>query len=245
MQKLLFCPDSHHPYSSPVAWKCFLAVARGWQPDGCIILGDFGDFHAISSHPKDPRRTLPFSVELAAVNVALDQLDDALGNDCWGEYVQGNHETRLERYVMDKAPLVADQLRPWDELLRLDERGWSVVPYKKSLEIGHLRVTHDIGRAGVNAARQSLLDAGTSILFGHTHRLVCHYQGQLFGTPHVGMTCGWLGDPTAIDYRHRDVVLRDSIHGFAVAHLLDDGTFWAYPVPIIGGRCVVDGVLYG
>lgn len=244
--KILICPDLHAPYHDKKAYGCFLKVAKGWKPDGCVILGDFGDFHGMGAWPKDPRRVMPFSQEIAGVNKALDQLDAALGLDCWGVYLQGNHETRLERYVIDKAPALMDGgIKEWDERLGLAERGWEVFPYKESLQIGELRLTHDVGRAGVNSARASLLDTGANILFGHTHRLIAHYQGQLFGNPHVGMTCGWLGDPMAIDYRHRDSVRRDSIHGFATVHMLKNGTFWATPVPIVNGLAVVDGVVYG
>lgn len=242
--RILVCPDVHAPYHDRKAFACFLSVAYGWKPDGCVILGDFADFCEVSSHPKDPRRRMPFEKELDGVNAALDQLDEALGQNCWGEFIQGNHETRLERYVADKAPELIGVCKPWDELLRLEERGWNVTPYKESVQIGELRLTHDIGRAGVNAARQSLLDAGANLVFGHTHRLISHYQGQLFGNPHVGITAGWLGDPMAIDYRHRDAVCRDSIHGFVVVHMLDNGLFWAQAVPIINGQAVVDGVVY-
>jgi predicted phosphodiesterase len=243
VQRILIIPDTHVPYHSPEALACVLAVARGWKPDGCVILGDWADFHAVSSHPKDPRRTLPFEVEVVEVNGALDDLDKALGRNCWGVYVEGNHETRLERYMIDKAPALLGCV-DWRDMLHLDKRGWEVVPYKQSLELGNLRISHDFGKAGLQAARAATQDTGGNAIFGHTHRLMAHYQGQIHGAPHVGMTCGWLGDPEAIDYRHRDAVRRDSIHGFAVVHLLDDGTFWATPVPIVGGRAVVDGVLY-
>jgi hypothetical protein len=135
-------------------------------------------------------------------------------------------------------------VKSWDELLRLKERGWNVTPYKESIQIGELRITHDVGRAGVNSARASLMDTGANILFGHTHRLIVHYQGQLWGNPHVGITGGWLGDPMAIDYRHRDSVCRDSIHGFVAIHMLDNGIFWAQAIPIINGQAVVDGKVY-
>jgi hypothetical protein len=242
--KILICPDVHAPYHDRRAFGCFLRVAAGWRPDGCVVLGDFADFCEVSSHPKDPKRRIPFSREVAGVNEALDQLDAALGRNCWGEFLQGNHETRLERFVADKAPVLDGVVKPWDELLRLAERGWNITPYKESLEIGELRLTHDVGRAGVNSARASLLDTGANIAFGHTHRLIAHYQGQLGGGAHVGITCGWLGDPMAIDYRHRDSVRRDSIHGFATVHMLANGKFWITPVPIIAGQAVVDGVVY-
>jgi hypothetical protein len=242
--KLLFCPDLHAPYHSREAFDCFLRVAKGWKPDGCVIAGDFADFCEVSSHPKDPKRRIPFMQEVDGVNQALDQLDKALGRNCWGVYLQGNHETRLERFVADKAPVLHGVVKSWDELLKLQERGWEVIPYKESLQVGELRMTHDVGRAGVNSARASLMDTGANILFGHTHRLIVHYQGQLWGNPHVGITAGWLGDPMAIDYRHRDSVCRDSIHGFVTIHMLDNGVFWAQAIPIINGQAVVDGKVY-
>ncbi len=69
------------------------------------------------------------------------------------------------------------------------------------------------------------------------------YQGTIDGPRHVGLTCGWLGDPEFIDYNHRDRVQRDSIHGFCTVHVLPDGEFWANLIPIIDGRCIVDGQL--
>lgn len=243
-KRLLLIPDVHAPYHDSKAFRCLLRVAKGWEPDSAVVLGDFADFCAVSSHPKDPKRLLPFHQEVQGVNRALDLLDKALGGCQDKQYLQGNHETRLERYVADKCPELYGTTRPWDELLRLDARGWAITPYKQSIQYGDLRITHDIGRAGVNAARQSVLDLGHSLAFGHTHRLQVHYQGTIGGPRHVGVTCGWLGDPLAIDYRHRDCVMRDSVHGFATVHLLSNGHFWLQAVPIIEGRCIVDGRVY-
>lgn len=242
--KLLIIPDVHAPYHDRRAFRCLLDVAKRWDPDHVVILGDFADFNAVSSHPKDPKRLLPFVKEVAGVNRALDQLDRALANCGDKQYLQGNHETRLERFVNEKAPALAGFEKTWEEALRLEERGWEVTPYKRSLQFGDLNLTHDVGRAGVNAARQSMLDVGHSIAFGHTHRLQVHYQGQIDGARHLGATLGWLGDPEAIDYRHRDCVMRDWIHGFGAVHLLDNGHFWLQAVPIIEGRAIVDGQVF-
>jgi hypothetical protein len=125
------------------------------------------------------------------------------------------------------------------------KRGWQTIDYKRSLRIGKMLLTHDVGRAGVHAARQSLLDVGDNIVFGHTHRMQVVYQGQTTGDRHVGATLGWLGDPEAIDYRHADMVKRDWQHGFGVAHILDSGAFWLQAIPIVNGLAVVDGVVYG
>jgi len=245
--RLLILPDVHAPYHSARAWACVLDVAQRWHPDGCVQLGDFGSFDSVSSHDHDPKKVLPLEEETAGCNTALDQLDRALkrGGCVRGNrwMLEGNHETRIDRYCQRLAP----ELRfatDWREMLHLDRRGWRVLPYKESLAFGELRLTHDVGRAGVNAARQSLQDVGTNIVFGHTHRLQVVYQGTQAGKRHVGATLGWLGDPEAIDYRHRDLVRRDWQHGFGVAYFLASGEFWLQAVPIVGGRCVIDGVIY-
>lgn len=247
LQKLLLMPDLHAPYHSEVAYSCFLGVVAGWGPDTLVNVGDFGDCNAISAHPKDPRKTMPFVEELKGIRAARARLDKACkaGGVKRKIILQGNHDTRIDRYINEKAPEMAGMV-DWTDSAAYDlqRNRWEVVPYKESLQIGHLRMTHDVGRAGVNAARQSLLDVGESIAFGHTHRGQVVYQGTVTGRKLVGATIGWLGDPEAIDYRHRDSIRRDSIHGFAVVYMREDGVFWLNFVPIIEGACVVDGIEY-
>ena len=239
-------PDTHAPFHHQKAYKTALAVIAGWCPDFVVCLGDFADCNEISSFPKDPSKRMSFQREITLVNQALDQLDEACeaGGVEDKQFLQGNHETRLERYVARQAPELYGFV-DWKEALDLDNRGWTVTPYMRSIRYGKLQLTHDVGRSGVNAARASMLDLGASLAFGHTHRMQVHYQGQLDGSRHVGATLGWLGDPMAIDYRHRNAVLRDSIHGFGIVHLDPrNGEFWLQAVPIIRGRAVVDGQIY-
>lgn len=245
--RMLIVPDAHAPYHHHGAWSCLLDVAAGWRPDVCVVLGDFADFAAVSSHPKVPGRLLPFATEVEYANEALDELDAALraGGCRTKEYLQGNHEDRLQRYVARQAPDLQEFV-DWRGVLQLDRRTqpWRVTDYKSSIAYGHLRLTHDVARAGVQAARQSRLDVGHSIAFGHTHQLQVSYGGTVTGDRHVGATLGWLGDPEAVDYRHRDLVRREWQHGFGVAHFLASGEFWLQAIPIVRGRCVVDGRVY-
>lgn len=246
--KLLILPDCHCPYHDAAAWACALDVARRWRPNGCVQLGDFNSFDAVSSHDVDPKKVLPFADEVAGANVALNELDAALKRggcprtNKW--MLEGNHETRVDRYVLKLAPQVRSFI-DWREALKLHRRGWQVVDYKESFCFGKMRLSHDVGRAGVNAARQSVTDVGENIVFGHTHQMQVVYQGTQTGSRHVGATLGWLGDAEKISYRHRDLVRRSWQLGLGVAHLLASGEFWLQAIPIVGGRCVIDGVVYG
>lgn len=238
-QRVLICPDVHVPYQHAESWETFLAVARAWRPHALVLLGDFADFYCVTSHPKDPSRRLTFQEEVALVNRELDRVGHL--NIPRVIYCEGNHETRLSRYITQNAQAfhgVVDTRH----LLQIDRRsGWEWVPYGRHTTIGKLSFSHDIGFAGVYAARQSVAAFGHNIIFGHTHRAQCHYESTVHGDRHVGWSMGWLGDPNAIDYRHRARVLRESQHGFGVAHVLADGAGWVHFAPIIDGRVVVDG----
>jgi hypothetical protein len=210
-----------------------------------VCLGDFADFNDVSAHPKSAAVRLGFNDELKAVSTALDELDAACkaGGVKRKLFLEGNHETRLERLILKMAPQLLG-IVDWRHLLQMDQRRWQVTAYKESIWLGKLRLSHDFGRAGVNAAREACRDVGESVGFGHTHRLQVHYQGTVAGPRHVGATLGWGGDPEAIDYRHKDAVRRDSIHGFGTVDLLRDGQFWLNAIPVINGKAIVDGVFY-
>lgn len=245
--RVLIIPDVHVPYHDELAWRTVLAVARGWRPDVAVILGDFGDFYQVSQHPKDPSRRLSFGDEVSRVLTELERV--ARLRIPRVIYCEGNHETRFQRLINGMSPAVANVpgvARDAQQLLSVQQRfGWEWVPYGHHISIGKLSFMHDVGHCGVYAARQSVTSFGASIVFGHTHRAAAHYESTVDGDRHVGWTMGWLGDPDAIDYRHRARVLRESQHGFGIAHIEEgSGLFWCHFVPIISGRAVVDGAVF-
>jgi hypothetical protein len=244
MRRILLLPDLHAPYHHEQAFECFLDVARGWEPHELVCLGDFGDLPHFSRFIVDPRQVIPFNDERKAIRNCVKRVSSAVRKGCKKTFLTGNHDARIDRYILERAPLLTGW-RDVADLYDLDRHGWDVLPYKRSYKIGKLLLSHDFGRAGVNAARQSVNDVGHSVGFGHTHGLNVHYQGTTLGERHVGATFGWLGDPEKIDYLHRDRVRRSYIHGLGTVHVLDDGRFWLQAIPIVEGECVVDGVVYG
>lgn len=236
--RIMVCPDAHHPYVDELAWRTFLAAARKVKPDVMVIIGDFADCYAVSSHAKDPGRKSRLKDELQAVNVALDQISRLEIPRV--EFCEGNHETRITRFVASEASALYGMLDVKD-LLRISERGWGWTPYNDFLKIGKVLYTHDVGRCGVNTARQSLQDVGGNIVVGHSHRAALVYQGTTAGEQHFGLNVGWLGDIGSIDYQHKARARRDWQHAFGLIDQTADGLAWATLVPILEGRCVVYG----
>ncbi len=238
VKKILVCPDAHHPYVDELAWSTFLEVAKHVKPDALVIIGDFADCYSVSQYSKSPERRVSLKSEIDSVNRALDQLERLGIPEVI--YVEGNHEDRLTRYMCERAPELYGLVSA-KELLRVKARGWRWVPYRDWFRIGKLAFTHDVGRAGVNATRQSLLDFGGNLVYGHTHRGGVVYQGTVEGDQHVCLNVGWLGDYESIDYMHRARARREWQHGAGLCYQTEDGYSWVSFLPILDGRCVAEG----
>jgi len=203
------------------------------RPDVLVIIGDFADCYAVSSHAKDPARAQSFRDEVVAVSRELRRLE-ALRIPRM-VYCEGNHEFRLARYI-------AAQAREFHGivdvrgLLGIDAHGWEWVAYRDSLKIGKMIFTHDVDRCGVYAVRQSLLDVGGNIVIGHSHR-----GGTWYEHGHVALNVGHMVDLSTIDYRHKLRAARDWTHGFGWVTQDSTGVGWCQFVPVIDGRCIIDG----
>ncbi len=240
LERILFVPDTHAPYHDGLAWYTMLAAARALRPTRIVVLGDLADFYAVSFFCKDPRRASMLTEELPNVNRRLDELDSLGAAKKY--YVRGNHEFRLDRYIQDKAPALWG-LTSLSKLLHLKKRGWQDVPYRDGIHIGKLYVTHDLSQAGQFAARRAREAVEGNVVIGHTHRLDIHYQPNQHGVPKFGMSFGWLGDFEAIDYQHKMLARRSWVHGFGIGYLDKSGDVFLQGIPIVNGRCCVNGRL--
>lgn len=240
-QRVMFIPDAHHPFVDRDAWNLVLRVARHYQPHVLVILGDFADFYAVSFFAKNPARKNLLADELETTRSALVELTEAAGPQCSTKvYLEGNHEERLSRYITQHAPALSGLLDV-DRALGITDLGYQFVPYKKSYQLGKLRISHDFGKHGHGA----ILDARNTVegnaVIGHVHSLGTVYRANVHGELHVGASFGWLGDFDAIDYRHADKARRDWAHGFGIARLESNGNIHIQPIPLVGRKVVIDG----
>jgi predicted phosphodiesterase len=245
LTEILICPDVHIPYHDELAWNTFLAAATALRPDILVILGDAADCYEISDFVKNPARKHDFESEMAAVNVELDRVDALRIPRV--VFLEGNHEDRLNRLIAKRAPELHGFVN-MQEILKIEKRGWEWVKYGNSIAIGKLNFAHDYGPSGKYAAIQTLAATGQNSIFGHTHRAQCEYGGLVSGERHVAWSMGWLGDYEALafSYSRRWKARKEWTHGFGKATLDSTGCGWASFVPILDGRCVVEGrVIHG
>jgi len=245
MKTSLIIPDVHIPFHDRRAYELTLVVAATISVDEVVLLGDYADFYGVSSYAKDPGIGIRLDQEVREVNKHLDELQDLLPNADI-VYIEGNHESRLTRYIQGKCPElygVADV----PKLLNLKERGIKWIPYGPGqmykVAGSHLIARHEPMGGGEYPAGSTVKKAGASVIFGHTHRIQEFQTVTIDGCNYRGINAGCLVDVSSpvMQYvqSHHQWAL-----GFNIVHSLSDRTFFANSVHIIDYKCVVNGELF-
>lgn len=226
--RILAIPDVHFPYEDKAAWELCLEGIAQLDPDEIVIIGDFGDFASVTTHPKHPD-TDRLHKEVESVKTGLDQIRDIAGAVPI-TYMQGNHEDRLRLYLWRQAPEL-EGIVNLEELLGLEERDIQTFIYRDFYQVGKVFFSHG-WRTGVNAARQTVLDAGRNIVVGHSHRAGIVTVGEIAGKKHFCMNIGWLGQIEDVKHWASIGAYKDWQLGFGV---IDQDEDLATPIfiPII------------
>lgn len=241
LRRVLILPDAHIPYHSTVWLDLVLQVGKSFKPDIIAIMGDWGEFYGVSSHAKDAKKANRMDEEIEACNAALDLIDALGATDKL--YIEGNHEDRLRRYLMDNPAL--HNVVSTEKLLRLKERGWKFTSYKDHAKRGAAYFTHDVGSAGRNAIYKALGLYQKTIITAHTHRMQMVVEGSVTGEPTLAASFGWGGDVEQIDYMNRATARRDWALGMGVGYLdPSSGIVYLTPIPVVRKTVCVEGRVF-
>lgn len=249
LDPVLIIPDTHRPYHHQKAYRLMLEVAAFIAPKEIIILGDYADFYCVSSHAKHPTVASLLLNEVEDVILGLDEIDRAFP-EANKVFLEGNHEYRLERYLVDKAPALFG-ITSVKHLFQFDRRPkWTFVKYGPSqmhrVLNSHLWARHEpLGPT----AKASAGKAMCSFVHGHTHRIESAYSIGLKGDQHICFSPGWLGD------QRKDEIFGYTKHhqqwsmGFSVVYVNQKtGEFYPQVYQIIDGEkylsCSVNGRLF-
>ena len=229
----LVASDIHFPYEDAAAYAIFLAVAKALQPDILVLLGDIMDCYAVSAHDKDPNRATPasFRDELLYTRTRLGELRDLLPN-ARIIYKEGNHETRLKRYIVKNAAAISNlKAITLTELLDLGSLNIEWIDNEARLRIGKLWHIHgnEVAGAGMSPARLKYTRMQCSVIFGHHHQRDKYRPRAYDGTQHGAYANPCLCDLEP-DYVHHAHAWS---HGFTLIDHDDDGTFQVEETEVI------------
>jgi len=240
MKKLAVVPDTHSPYEDKYAWSLMLKVAKWFKPDIGIHIGDLADCYSISDYPKNPERADKHDWEAQEARNRREELDVILEGKR-KVFCEGNHEDRLPRYLMKRAPELFKNFTV-DKMLELTANEWEHIKYQDSVKIGAVYYTHDTGSGVKYPTRLALETFQHSVVVGHNHRMEFHVTGDATGNHQVGAQFGWLGDIEQVDYLHRIKVKRMWSLGFGLGYMDErTGITHLVPVPIVDYKATVNG----
>ena len=161
--------DLHCPFQSNKELGVAYKVIEDLQPDKIILMGDLVDFYAISSFSRNPIRVLQLQDELNAAKEILGIIDSLSNAEI--VYLMGNHEDRLQRYLMLHPEIYNLDSLKLEYLLGLDELN---IKIKTEVKEGDLIYTHGkyVSKHSAYSVKRELEARAyqISVLMGHTHR---------------------------------------------------------------------------
>ena len=249
LRTIAILPDAHVPEHDRLAWSAVRQWIRESQPDEIIILGDFLELASVSMHGGSAD-LVRLETDIAAGNKALDELrsDAPLAETV---FMEGNHETRLNRFLFSFAPALYGSLSV-EKGLRLEERGIRWVPEdQQPIARGSLDLIHGQqmpGMGGLYHARK-LIDTygrpGRTVVCGHYHRpqTLTKPGHPDFGGYECGVALGCLRTIGRSEVKWTHGQATGWVHQFGVAYV-QGARADLYPVTITRGAFVWAGQAY-
>lgn len=244
--------DLHYPQVHKPTLNAVLDYVEKNPPEVFIFGGDQFHFDCISHHTKHTpifrtRRSYLNDIEGFDKNV-LTPLEKLLPKGCEKVWIIGNHED-WEQDLINEQPELEDAIGHV-RLLRLAERGWTVIPLGHSYKLGKLNVIHGetltgIGnQAGMYPSRKAVELYAGNVLAGHTHAP----QSFTKVSP-VEHTNKWQGHISPIAGAVNPSYLRNRptawLNGFNIIETIDNKQFNYYPVIVVNGMFSFGGKVYG
>lgn len=229
----LVLSDLHMPYHDRDSIQ--LAVKEGlkFKPVGILLNGDILDCHELSKFDKDPSKAR-YTEEIALAKQFFLWLRWKFPK---AEIVfkEGNHEERLTKYIIRRAPALFDLVK-WADLLSLKIHDIKWVGENRVIKMNKLSVIHGHEykpqiQVPVNPARGLFLRAKSSAMCGHWHQTSEHNETTITGKPQACWSTGCL-----CDLHPEYSPLNKWNHGFALINLIGKDEFEILNKRIVNGR---------
>lgn len=233
---ILLISDLHIPYHDIDAVTIALEYGVENKVNTIFIAGDLIDLHKISKFQSDPKKR-SIKQEFDATKQFLRVLRQLFPTQeiYW---LKGNHCSRMEKYLLQKAQEIWDD--PYfhlEERLRLNEERVHLLDDRVLVKAGKLAITHGHHVfkgifTPVSPARGAYMRAKQNVIVGHLHRPSYHPEVDMEGKVVAGWSLGCLCELKP-DY---SPLISNSQHGFAHVIVDKDGGFTVKNFSIINGK---------
>lgn len=240
-----FITDPHIPFHSRKALGAAMNCLANSNIQGLYLGGDIFDMYWAHDHgPKDPRVFSTLERENTEVNEFLDQIDMTWPTQK-KRFIEGNHETRFERYLVKNCPALFG-VTSLPHLIGMEKRpNWSYHPFGNHQLVQAAGTDLYMKHAPKGSSGSAIMNHNAcNLLFGHVHRIIYESKTTGDGRQLRVMSPGWLGegDNRAFSYvpGHQNWQ-----HGFARIWVDSETRAWRVEIiEILNGKCFADGRIY-
>ena len=255
IKRMMVIGDVHLPWSNSklLSKECtglIPDIIEDLKLDKLIINGDLLDYYCVNSHgPKHPDIATTLQDEMDSGRIFFESLRKRFP-DLEVTYIFGNHEDRLDRFILKNAKPFWNILTT-ENHCRLDDHNIEYFHYNHEYQVENtnLYVQHSPPSYGVNGARTSMLaKLDRSYIYGCTHREQKAAGTGASGERYFVYFNGWLGSTTETA-EHRRVFSYAKGHdnwqeAFSLVTVIDGQKYHVNQHSIVNNSAVVDGVLY-
>jgi len=234
----LVISDVHIPYHTKDCLVKAIQYGQSQQIDSILINGDWIDFAPCSEYTKDPYTKMRMKQDLDEARAYLYVLRNTFPN-AHIYYKHGNHEDWLEKYLMNKAPILLDMLEfKLSSLLNFQELRIHEINSYQLMKYGKLSIVHghELKQTlrSVNPARTLYLKTKVSTLVAHHHVTSEHTESDIEGNV---TTCFSMGCLSQLKPKYAGLDSRYN-HGFVHLTKDKDGHF------TIANKRIIKGNIY-
>jgi predicted phosphodiesterase len=238
--------DAHSPEEHRPSIRAVLRFLEANKVAGVVLLGDNMDCSPISRHSKGKpglRRRGGWQADLNHFDKhILKPIEARIPKSAKRIFHLGNHERWLDDLLEEQPELVG--ALSIAKSLKLEERGWKVIPVGESSRIGKAFLVHgDQVGSGMHVAKKAVDAFAATVIMGHVHTAQMHTKCS-----QVKARDKWAGYviPTLGTVAPRYAKGRPNSHvnGFGIVEELPDGCVNIYIPLIIDGRFSFAGKIY-
>lgn len=230
-ERWIFSSDYHAPFHDPRILDIIFTVAKDIDATHFVINGDFLDFINVNMWgPKHPDIVETLEDEFYSGRKILEEIRNLLPNTKI-ILTHGNHESRLERFILKNARPFWNVLKV-DSMLDVSRYDVETHPYQHVVQIPNIPFyfTHSPASYGKHPASVSLDKKGEgNWLWSCAHRASTAYKTTSLGSTWEAHTIGWCGHTSLTD-SHKQVFSFTKGHeswnsSFVIVELLGENYF--------------------
>lgn len=243
LSRALIIPDCHRPFHSRRAYSLMLEVASFVGVDEIVILGDYADFYSVSRHRKDPRVGTLLTEEVQSVREGLTELDRSFPS-AKKVFLEGNHEKRLETYLIEQAPALFG-VTEIQFLFELNQRArWSFVPFDRNQAYRVLDSDlYAFHRPKASSPKLHIQRSLVSSVYGDVHKIERAHAVTLDGRHLTAVCPGWLGDVRSRVFDYCASTPQWQL-GFSIVSVDSSKEFYIDQIEIKSGQAVYHGKVF-